>query len=98
MEYWLRGRVYPGQFSVEFAVVVRQSDGTEVSLFVPQDFVEVEGIPASNHPLLGRLRVALVDKQGDLALVHLPRQTLENGEYITVQANELEARPQRQTA
>jgi hypothetical protein len=98
MEHWLRCSVYPGQFSVEYAVTVRQSDGMDVSLFVPQGLVEVEGIPASNQPLSGLIRVDLVEKQGELVLVHLPRQTLENGQYITVQANQLEARPQRQTA
>jgi hypothetical protein len=94
----LRCRVYPGQFSVEYAVGVRQSDGSEVSLFVPLDFVDCAGIPASDRPLSGWIRVQLVEKQGELALVYLPRQTLENGQYITVEANQLEARPQPQPA
>jgi hypothetical protein len=98
MEHWLRCRVYPGQFSVEYAVTIRQSDGSEVSLFVPQEFVEVNGIPAANQPLAGWVRVGFVEEQDDLALVYLPRQTLENGQYITVQANQLESRPQRQPA
>jgi len=98
MEYWLRCTVYPGQFSVEFAVVVRQSDGSQVSLFVPHEFVDCAGIPASNSPVPGRLRVALIDKRENLALVHLPRPTLENGQDITVEANQLEVSPQQQFA
>jgi len=95
MEHWLRCRVYPGQFSVEYAVSVRQSDGSEASLFVPQDFVECDGVPASDHPVTGWIRVGLVERRGELVLVHLPRQTLEYGPYITVQPNQLESRPQR---
>jgi predicted SnoaL-like aldol condensation-catalyzing enzyme len=48
---------------------------------------------------VGWIKVRLVKQQGDLALVHLPRSTLENGEYITVRMDQLEARrPQRQLA
>jgi hypothetical protein len=98
MEHWLRCRVYPGQFSVEYAVVIRQSDGTEVSLFVPQELVECPQAPSFDHPVPGWIRVELVQQQGRLALLCLPRSTLENGQYVTVEADQLESRRQRQPA
>jgi len=98
MEYWLRCRVYPGQFSVEYAVLVRQSDGAEVSLFVPQELVDCDQLPSFDRPVSGWVRVQLMQQQGKLALVFLPRSTLENGQYITVEADQLETRPQRQPA
>ena len=98
MEHWLRCRVYPGQLSIEYAVVVRQSDGAEVSSFVPQEFVECPQAPSFDRPTAGWIRVQLIQQQGQLALVCLPRSTLENGQYITVGTDQLEARPQRQPA
>src|SRR5438093_1501468 len=93
MEHWVLCRVYPGQFSVEYAVVVRQADGGDVSLFVPQDWVECEGVPALDRPVSGWLRVALIEKKEHVALVFLPRSTLENGQYVTIHLDQLEARP-----
>ena len=98
MDHWLRCHVYPGQFSVEYAVSVRQADGSDVSLFVPQDFIDSDGVPAADRPSPGWIRVSLIQKQGELALICLPRQTLENGSYITIPADQLETRPQRQPA
>jgi hypothetical protein len=98
MEYWLRCQVYPGQFSVEYAVVIRQSDNKEVSLFAPQEFVECEETPSFDRPVSGWIKVVPVKQQGELVLLQLPRSTLENGQYITVRADQLAARPQRQPA
>src|SRR5262249_20354919 len=98
MDQWLRCQVYPGQFSVEYAVVVRQSDEKEVSLFAPQEFVDCEQMPTFDRPVHGWIKVVLVKKQGELALVELPRSTLENGQYITVRADQLKIRSPRQPA
>jgi hypothetical protein len=98
MEHWLRCQVYPGQFSVEYAVVVRQSDEKEVSLFAPQALVDCEQAPTFDRPVPGWIKVVLVKQQGDLVLLQLPRSTLENGQYITVRADQLMTRPQRQPA
>jgi len=98
MEYWLRCQVYPGQFSVEYAVVIRQSDNKEVSLFVPQELVESEQPPTFDRPVSGWIKVVPVKQQGELVLLQLPRSTLENGQYITVRADQLKTRPQRQPA
>ena len=98
MERWLRCRVYPGQFSVEYAVVVRQLDGREVSLFVPQELVECPQPPSFDRPVAGWIRVQLIKQQGNEAFLYLPRSTLENGQYVTVETDQLETRPERQPA
>lgn len=66
MECWLRCRVYPGQFSVEYAVVVRQFDGAEVSLFVPLGFVNCPLQPSFDRPVAGWMVVQLVSKNEKL--------------------------------
>jgi hypothetical protein len=96
MEHWLRCRVYPGQFSVEYAVVVRQADGSEVSLFVPQELVDCPQAPSFDRPIPGWIRVQLIKQEGAQALLYLPRSTLENGQYITVETDQLATRPERQ--
>jgi hypothetical protein len=98
MDYWLRCRVYPGQFSVEYAVAIRQADGSDVSLFAPQEVVDCPQPPSFDRPVPGRIRVQLVQQDGKRALLCLPRSTLENGQYITVPTDDLEAIPQRQPA
>jgi SOS-response transcriptional repressor LexA len=35
-------------------------------------------------------------QQGELIVVRLPRQTLENGQFVTVRADQLERKTQRQ--
>jgi hypothetical protein len=37
--------------------------------------------------------VQVVERKGDLALVKLPAQTFENGQYITVNVSELRPAP-----
>src|SRR5947209_10314724 len=98
MESWLRCRVYPGQFSIEYAVSISQADGREVSLFVPREFVECPRPPSFDQPVSGWIQVQVMQKQDQRALVFLPRSTLENGQYITVPCDQLETRPQRQPA
>jgi hypothetical protein len=83
---------------VEYAVIVRQWDNKDVSLFVPQDYVDCDQTPTFDRPVPGWMKVALIKKEGELALLHLPRSTLENGQYITVRADQLSFRPQRQPA
>jgi hypothetical protein len=94
MNQWLRCTVYPGQFSVEFAVVIRQFDGRDVSLFAPRELVQCAQQPEEDQGVPGWLQVRLVEQEGDLVLVHLPRSTLENGQYITVKADQVQAQHQ----
>lgn len=95
---WLQCVVSEGQFSDEYAVRARTADGTEFSLFVPQEFVEVDHPPTEQAALPAVVRVDVLDEQQDLVLVRLPRQTLENGRSVTVSRAQLETRPARQEA
>lgn len=97
-EYWLRCNVTPGQFSGEFAVAGRLFDGTGFSLFAPTDTVETDESPSEDRSVDGWIRVEKLECKKQLCLLRLPRETLENGQYITVNIDQLEARPARQEA
>jgi hypothetical protein len=88
MASWLRCAVGPGQFSSEYAVGGQQFNGTWFSLFVPRECVVAERPPTRpGESVEGWLRVEELERKGDLVLLLLPRQTLENGQYITVPAD-----------
>lgn len=97
-ELWLRCSVSEGQFSDEFAVSAQTFDEGEFSLFVPDEFVELEGSLDEQQSVPGWVRVDVLDQKDDLVLVRLPRQTLENGRSVTVRRSQLETRPARQEA
>ena len=86
MRHWLSVAASPGQFPGEFAVGGLQYNNKPFSLFAPAEAVAIP--PGSEGH--GRLLVDLVEKKGDLALIRLPAQTLENGQYITVKTSELQ--------
>lgn len=98
METWLKCKVSPGQFSVEYAVQAKDFEGKGFSLFAPSEFVESDELPSENHIVEGRLRVNAEAKEGDLVLIRLPRQALGSGHYATVKTEQLESRPARQEA
>ena len=98
METWLKCKVSPGQFSIEYAVQVEAFDGRRVSLFAPTDEVDTDKQPTGSSPVDGRIRVTVEAKKDDLLLVRLPRQTLENGQHVTVRSSQLDTRPSRQEA
>jgi hypothetical protein len=85
MEMWLPCSVSAGQFPTEVAVSGTQHNGKPFSLFAPNEMVS-----ATAEPSKGLLRVELVDRKGGLALVRLPAQTFENGQFVTVNADELQ--------
>lgn len=84
MEYWLDCVVAPGQFTGEFAVQIAEFSGRSVSLFAPASDVDLEGSLDELPTVPGHVRVQLVKQSESLALVLLPRKTLENGQHITV--------------
>jgi hypothetical protein len=86
---WLSCSVSPGQFPSEYAVAGRQHDGKCFSLFAPRETVSLP-TPDGGE---GLLRVQVVGCKDDLVLVRLPAQTLENGQYVTVAASQLQAAP-----
>jgi hypothetical protein len=98
METWLKCKVSPGQFSDEYSVQGVAFGGQGFSLFVPAELVDVaEALPGADT-LGGWLRVEVAEREGQLALVRLPRQSLENGRFVTVQVDQLRWTPVRQEA
>ena len=98
METWLKCKVSPGQFNVEYAVRARDFEGKGFSLFAPTETVEVEQFPGENESVEGWMCVKAEAQEGDLVLIRLPKQALGNGYYVTVRSKQLETRPARQEA
>lgn len=96
MEYWLKCRVSPGQFSVEYAIQGVAFDGTRFSLFAPQESVETESEPTGSEPVQGVLKVDVVQSENGKTLIRLPREAFEAGYFVTVGSANLETRPTRQ--
>lgn len=92
MEYWLRCKVSPGQFSIEYAVSAESFDGRGFSLFAPQDTVEFLTEPANGEPVDGYIRVQVLDRKEELCLIRLPRQIIGLNEYVTVKEEQLQVR------
>lgn len=88
MELLLRCKVYPGQFSDEFAISAEQADGVRFSLFAPARAVETDEAPTRDHAIDGWLKVALWERKGSTAIVRLPRESFEIGRYATVRSDQ----------
>src|SRR5262245_29732245 len=89
MEAWLSCTLSPGLFSHEFGVDGEQFDGKPFSLFVPANTVKYEQEPKKGGSP-GWVRVGIMQKEGPIVLVRLPRQTFQNGPFVTVKAEQLE--------
>lgn len=69
MELWLRcSSVSQGMFPGEYTIVTRTSDGREVSLFAPAQYVE---------PEKKLMRVQVLERGGDALLVYLPASPVD---------------------
>ena len=88
MESCLRCAVAPGQFTGEYAVSATQSTGEGFSLFVDEDMVDQEQ-PRGDGRGEGWLRVEVIDRRGDQALIKLPAPSLEGGQFVTVRSDQL---------
>jgi len=97
-EAWLRCDVSPGMFDFELGVDGRQFDGTVYSLFAPKETVDHDQPLSREHIVPGWVRVKAWERKDNLVLVELPRETFQNGAFITVTEDQLETRPQRQQA
>jgi hypothetical protein len=94
---WLCCDLSPGMFDCEVGVQGQQFDGSAYGLFAPADHVDVGAETLTRGACVpGLVRVDIIDRKDNLVLVKLPRQTLQAGAYITVTADQLETRPQRQ--
>ena len=89
MEKLLSCTISPGQFTGEFAVRGKLFDDTEFSLFALEADLKFHKPPTPGSHVEGWIRVVPLDQRDDLLLVALPRMTFENGQRITVKANEV---------
>jgi hypothetical protein len=89
MERWLDCRISPGQFTGEFAVQGEMSNSKGFSLFLDGKFLKFESQPGPDAPVKGSIRIRQLDAQGDKVLVELPQPTFENGQTITVKADQI---------
>jgi len=96
MEAWLRCSISPGMFNGEVGVEGKQFDGAVFSLFAPEESVEHDTLQKESEPSAGWVKVEITEEKGDLALVKLPRHTLQNGAYITVRSEQIQMRRQKQ--
>ena len=93
MKTWMRCTLYPGQFPTELAVVLRSHAGRVLSLFASKTSLRYDQEPSRDAPMEGWVQVEIVKNEKNLYLVRLPQTTLENGQYLTVAAGQLESTP-----
>jgi len=91
MEKWLDCTISPGQFTGEFAVQGKLFDNTTFFLFVEEGDVKFQEKPTPDKPVKGWVRVVPATQKGELLLVTLPQPTFENGQTITVKADQVRA-------
>lgn len=80
-------KVFPGQFSSEYAITAFQADGSKFSLFAPVSAVTPEETPTRNHEVDGWLTVNVWENLGHHVVVQLPRESFESGRFVTVDAS-----------
>ena len=95
---WLQCDITPGQFTGEYVVTAQDFEDSIFSLFVPEKYVECDSEPIEGRSVRGWLQVEVLDKNGSLALVQLPRHPLENGQIVTVSLGKLAVRSARELA
>lgn len=93
MELWLKCEVSEGQFSIEFAVAARQASGQGFSLFVPREYVVTDKEPGGGEMVPGWIKVELLEKGADRAVVLLPREPFEWSRGVTVRLDQLSRSP-----
>lgn len=94
---FLRCRITPGQFTGEYAVEVQSHDGTGYSLFAFEEDLECRTFPTGDSHADALIRVDVLESQRSLRLVRLPQRTIENGDTLTVRADQLQQRSARAT-
>lgn len=93
-EYQIRCKVFPGQFSGEYAVEGVQANGEKFSLFAPEKFVEAEESPTRDRAVEGWLKVSIWQQAGERFIVRLPRESFESGRFVTVSVSSFKTRPE----
>lgn len=95
MEQQIRCKVFPGQFSSEYAVKATQADGQAFSLFAPVNSVEVDEPVTRDRAVDGWMKVSIWELKGDKAIVKLPRESFECGRFATVSLTQFKSRPEK---
>src|SRR5262249_593403 len=94
MESQIRCKVFPGQFSSEYAVKAQQTNGEWFSLFVPIVTVEVDEAVNRERAFDGWLKVEVWEVKDDKAIVKLPRESFESGRFVTVSVSQFKSHPE----
>jgi hypothetical protein len=93
MDLQLRCKVFPGQFSDEFAVSAEQADGSRFSLFTPVRLVDPDEPPTRDRSVNGWLKVSLYERGSNRAVVRLPRESFESGRFVTARPDQFRTWP-----
>lgn len=91
MDALLRCKVFPGQFSSEYAIEGEQAGTEKFSLFAPGAYVVPDETPTRDRSVAGWLRVSIWERQGDAVVVKLPRESFESGRFVTVGVAQLQS-------
>jgi len=93
-QHQIRCKVFPGQFSNEYAVKATQIGGESFSLFAPISAVETEETPTRDKAVDGWLTVTIWELKGDKAIIRLPRESFESGRFVTMSVTQFKTRPE----
>jgi hypothetical protein len=86
MDAYLMCSADNGQFPDEFSLKGNTASGEAFSLFAPKEYVKPD---PSGEAGSARVRVSVLERDGERALVRLPAQTLENGATVIVSNDQL---------
>jgi len=94
MKAEIRCKVFPGQFSNEYAVECVDANRKNFSLFAPANQVESDELPTRDKAVDGWLNVTLWETSGDVAVVRLPRESFESCSFVTVNFSQFRSVPE----
>lgn len=86
----LKCQISPGQFTGEYAVSAEMFDGEGFSLFASKEHIQCSELPQSGKTVPGLIGVDILDEDEGLMLVRLPQRALENGDTVTVRADQVQ--------
>ena len=86
VEFTIACRVSRGMFAGERGILVSLIDGSTVFALVDKSHVSVEKDPMDGQDVPGKVRVHLIDRRGESAIVDLPEPGMTLGPRIEVSA------------
>lgn len=81
---WLHCRVLRGMFSDEYAVIVKTLEGQLLSFFIPKEFVQIARSLSETEEIEGKVRVDVLDEDGNTRIIGLPREPFEGSRFARV--------------